>query len=266
MSLLLTLWPAAAHAACTFRATPERLREALDSAEAAYVSLDVAEFERAMTEVDFVVPCLEATVDPAIAARLHRMRGLGRFAAGDQEGARESLLAARRIEPTYVFTTDVLPPGFELRQVYEQLPVEAGETQRLPRPARDASAWFDGVEARERPVDVPVLWQLRTGDGVQTRYLEPAEAMPWYPGANRDQLPWLVGSAATGVAAGTLLGLARYNHQLVTNPVDGTERFGDEAALEAQQQRTNVLAAVGVGLGTAAVGELVVALWKGGRE
>ena len=45
-------------AACTFTATVDQLATNLGAAEQAYVELDVDGFRRAMTEVDYLVPCL----------------------------------------------------------------------------------------------------------------------------------------------------------------------------------------------------------------
>lgn len=262
-----TAWLVApAWADCTFDAPPERLAAALDAAEQAYVSLDVPEFERAMTEVDFVVPCLEAPVDPTTAARLHRMRGLGRFAAGDRQGAEQSLRAARALEPQYEFPEAVLPKGFELRDLYEGIPAGAPATQRLPRAARGAITWFDGMATRERPVSVPALWQLVDGQDVkQTVYLEPTEPLPWYPGANKDQVPWLVGAGVTAAAAGGVYAAAASLALPVKEPGAGQVFTTDEQVL-ARQTTTNALVVTSVALGTAAVGELVVGLLKGGRE
>lgn len=258
---------APALADCTFRATPERLAEALDAAEQAYVSLDVPEFERAMTEVDFVVPCLEAPAPPATVARLHRMRALGRFAAGDRDGSTASLRAARRLEPDYTFSEEVLPKGFELRDLYEGLPADPPTVEHLPKPARDTEAWVDGAPSRERPIDVPTLWQtVRAGAVLETRYLEPTESTPWYPGANRGQIPWFVGSGATALAAGGTYAAASVLERQVTNPGTGAPRFSSQDELEAHQSLTNGLV-VGSGvLFSAAVGELVVGLLAGGRE
>lgn len=260
------LWVATARAGCTFHATPERLDAALATAERAYASLDVPAFERSMTEVDFVVPCLDAPVSPEVAARLHRMRGLGRFAAGDVPGADRSLQAARRLEPAYVFAEEMLPRGFELRDRYEALSTEPLPTQRLPRPSRDARPWIDGTPSRQRPVDTPTVWQLERGGAlVETRYLEPSEPTPWYPGANRSQLPWIAGAGATGAAAAVAFGVAERMERRVTAPIPGDAGFSNLAALESHQRATNALALTGAGLATAAVAELSIGLWKGRR-
>lgn len=249
---------------CTFRATPDRLSAALDAAERAYVSLDVPSFERAMTEVDFVVPCLEAAADPALSARLHRMRGLGRFAAGDKAGAELSLRAAKALEPQYVFPDDVLPKGFELRDVYEGLPTEPPPTDALPRPARGAVAWLDGTDAHRRPTNVPVLWQLQDGDSIrETRYLEPTDPTPWYPGANKDQIPWFVGAGITAVAAGATYGVAAALHQPFGPRGDV---LPTEQAIQGRRTEVNALVLVSTVLAVGAAGELGWGIAKGGRE
>ena len=70
-------WIASAWAECTFRADLSEVSTALEAAETAYVSLDVA-----------------------TAARLHRLRGLGRFAEGDSAGAVIAMSSAPISTPT----------------------------------------------------------------------------------------------------------------------------------------------------------------------
>ncbi len=130
---MLLLFAQLAQAACTFDASAEQLTTNIDAAEKAYVSLDVPEFQRAMTEVDYLLPCLTDPVAPDLAAELHRIRAIGQYVDGHKSVAvLASLRAAKGLEPDCVFPTEVLPEGFELRDQYEATPTTLAETHRLP--------------------------------------------------------------------------------------------------------------------------------------
>ncbi|MCB9683642.1 MAG: hypothetical protein H6735_01215 [Alphaproteobacteria bacterium] len=242
-------WMTSAWAECTFRAGLSEVTTALDSAELAYVSLDVALFEKATTEVDFVVPCLEAPLDVATAARLHRLRGLGRFAEGDTRGAVLELSTARVLEPAFVFPLEMLPEGFELRVIYEGLPTEASdEVTRLPRP-RGGSLVLDGAVGRDRADDRSVIFQRVEGDAiVQTAVLAPTDPVPWYPGISKRRTVLAVSSLATAaVATGFYAAALQSNSHLS----DATS----EEELLRRAGVTNVLGGIGLGLyGLAGVG------------
>lgn len=255
MTFLAPLWWASvAYADCSMRTSAAELAAALDAAEQAYATLDVPAFTRASTEVDFVVPCLEEPVTPPLAAQLHRLRGLGRFADDAPDAALSSLEAARVLAPDYVFPTDILPEGFELREAYEALPTAAGPSTRLPRPRR-GELHLDGTVGRLRPTERPVLFQHVTDDGVTTRYLEPGEAPPFYPGVNKRRTAWLVGAGVTALAAGTLYGLS-WTSRADLEDVDSSWTNDD---LDAVRSRTAGLFWGGVGLGVAAGAQVVVA-------
>lgn len=238
-----------ADAACTFDAHVADLDRAVGEAEAAYISLDVGEFERASTAVDFVLPCLDERVDAVLAARLHRLRGLGRFVDGDTDGARAALLGAKALEPAYVFPEDVLPTGYELRTIYETLPPPPDEARRLPRP-RGGDLVFDGAPARERPLGRSVVFQrTEAGAVVDTRYLAPDDETPSYPGANKRDTAIAATGVGAAVAGGVLYALAWSSRAALPDS-------RDEDALLAGQRRTNVLTAAGVvlvGAGAAGV-------------
>jgi len=243
---------ALAYAACTFDARPDRLDEALQAAEAAYVSLEVAAFQKAMTEVDFMVPCLVAPVAPDVAMRLHRVRGLGRFIDGDPAGAEASLRAARYGAPDYVFPTDVLPEGFELRVLYEELPDLPAETLRIPR-ARGGEVYVDGVVRRERPADAAALVQVFAGDEPVARYVAAGDPLPYYPGVDRTSTALLWSAGGTAVVAAAFYGGAWAAHGAL-------DRAVDEDDLRARQATTNGLVTASAVLTGAALTQAAVAL------
>ena len=251
-----------ASADCTFRTSAAELATALQAAEGAYATLDLGEFQRAMTDVDLVVPCLEEPVTPSLAAGLHRVRGLGRYAEGDEDAAAAALATARVLDPAHSYSEDVLPKGFELRELYESLPTDAEPAGvKLPRP-RDGTLVVDGAEERVRPPDRSILFQRTGEDGlvVETRYLTPSDPVPWYPGARKRQTALLAGSAATAVAAGVLYGLA-WSSRGALQDVDPSWTDADLTAIQA---RTNGLLFASIGVGAVAAGGAGAALlWSG---
>lgn len=254
-ALLASLGFAAAD--CTFRTSRDELGVALTAAEAAYVTLDVAEFQRATTDVDFVVPCLDALVSTDLAASLHRIRGLGRFADGDPDGALVALRAARVLQPDYVFPEEVLPPGFELRTLYEELDPTPGEGRKLPKP-RGGSLVFDGRDGRFRPDDTDALYQRtdRGGTVVETRVLAPSDPTPSYPGVRKRQTAFLASAGVTAVGAGVLYGLAWSSR----GTLDDLDASWTEDDLLAVQRRTNSLFGASIAVGALAVGQGVLGL------
>jgi hypothetical protein len=222
-----------ARAACTFSATSEQLATNLSSAEAAYVSLDVPEFQRAMTEVDYLVPCLVEPVSIELAAQLHRIRGLGHYVDGKPEAVESSLRAARLLEPDYRFSTDVLPEGFDLRIQYEAFPVEGELGTNMPRP-RSGSLVVDGRDTRLRPPTATLLQVLSEGRVQQSVYLLPTDPLPEYPGVDRRRTTLLTTGAGTGIAAALLYGASWASRAQLQQAVD-------TQALQAGTLRTHAL-------------------------
>ncbi|MEQ1565662.1 MAG: hypothetical protein ABMA64_08495 [Myxococcota bacterium] len=247
-----------AWADCAFRADTSDLARVLSAAEAAYVTLDPSEFERAMTELDYVVPCLDEPVSPADAAHLHRLRGIGRFVEGDAEGALAALAAARTLEPAYVFPAEVFPPEYELRRLYEALPAEAGETARLPR-ARGGQLLLDGVVSQRRPVERPVVFQWVDEQGAVrgTSYLGPDLPVPSYPGVRRQRTALLLTGALTAGLAAASYGVAWSAAGSLVPPEPGW----DDADLRSVQRRANTFTGVSLGLSIAAAGQVGFALF-----
>ena len=253
---------ARALADCTFETTPADIERMLSDAESAYSSLEEQTFARATTELDFFLPCVEAPLTQAIAARLHRVRGLGRHVAGDVDGAHLSLARGRALEPAYTFPEAMMPEGFELRTWYEQLQPGPPQTRTLPK-LRHGSLWIDGVQTRELPVEreIPVIWQQidEQGSAVVTRYLEPMAPLPDYPGVRRAERTWLAAAALTSSAAAGLYSLAWISRSRLA-------RADDPAQLRPIQVETNALGAASVALTAASVTELTFWLVERGKR
>jgi len=224
-----------AQAACTFDASADQLATNIDAAEKAYVSLDVPEFQRAMTEVDYLLPCLTDTVAPSLAADLHRIRAIGQYVDGKPDAVQASLRAAKGLEPDYVFPTEVLPEGFELRDQYEATPAAAPEAHRLPKPSKGTTLLVDGSPGQARPDRATLLQVSSSSDGVLgTHYLLPGDSLPPYPGVDRRRNALLTGAIVTGGAS-----LAMYGGAWVSYA--GLQQAEDQEQLRVGTVRTHAL-------------------------
>jgi len=205
--MLLTLL-GAAWAACTFDQPATALVDAMQRAEAAYADLDVPAFQQATVEVDYLVPCLDAPLPPVEAARLHRLRGIGYHTSQRPADATAALRAARVAAPDWEPPLELFPEGFELRELYLELPAAPSATTKVPRPA-GGHLLFDGTATQERPSDTSALVQVVVGEQVTTTaYVLPDEPLPAYRGATAPRDRWLVAGIGTVVTGGVLYGLA----------------------------------------------------------
>lgn len=252
MLLLLS----AAWATCTFQATADRLDDAMQRAEAAYVAFDVESFKRATAEVDYMAPCLAQPLSPESAARLHRLRGIGYHSSEAKTEATAAFRAARAAAPDWVPPEEMFPEGLELRELYLAQPTSPTGGTRLPKPAR-GQLRIDGVVGRVRPDRAASLVQIEQDDRVTTTYLLPDDPVPFYAGANARRDTLLITGSATALLAGGAYGLAASQSARRFDTTNATE-------LAATQRTTNALVLTSTGLGVAAVGQLAVA-FLGGR-
>ncbi|MEQ1568536.1 MAG: hypothetical protein ABMA64_23060 [Myxococcota bacterium] len=230
-----------ASAACE-RGDPRALQEALEAADRALAVLDVPAFdvavERALTEL----PCVEAPIDPALAAAVHEVVGLRAFGRRDPSAA-AAFAAARRTDPSRPPPSERFPA---VGEAWGALSVGDVPTEPLPAPAEGWLA-VDGARATERPAGLPVVLQWFHADGTVggAAYVWAGGAADLYPAApsvepperrGRTALAWTT-AAAGGVAVTTwglsLAGRARYLD--LDRPVP-------DAELDGLRARTNGLA------------------------
>jgi len=240
------LWLSAGWAACTMESTPRDLSEAVERAEVAFVEVEPEAFDRAVLEVDWLLPCLGAPVSPQLSAKVHRLRGVGYLSAQKPGMLEAAFRAARAADPDLRSDPALFPERSTLAEAWEAAGDPAERGPRLPPPA-GGELRIDGAVAKHRPRSVPVLVQVLVGDEVQrTDYLLPSDAMPDYRGANRPRNRWLGVGAATLAAGAGLYGLAASQAVRVPGAADAAE-------LRAAQRATNglVVASGAVVLGSA---------------
>jgi hypothetical protein len=265
LGLLVGLgFPVAAQAAasrpstCTVPLTAADLGLLLDDAEAAWIRLDPTAFTAATDDLAGRVLCLADEPDRALVARYHRVQGLRAFLVRDEERAERAFASARRIEPAAHLPTTLVPEGNPIQAAYSALPLDAVVLEPVPAPA-SGGLWFDGAAARERPANVPTLFQWRGSDGAiaATAYVWPGEPLPAYPvgpgsrsGARRTLL--LAAAAGELVAAGLYVGA-------VVNHAAFEDRDTRVDALDGLAARANGFNAAAIGVGIAGGATAVVA-------
>ncbi len=159
---LLSATPA--WALCAFQTSSDELSRQLDAAESAYESADVEGFTGAMDEASMALPCLTDTLTPFLAARLHRIQGVRMFGEGNNVHAREALRAARRVDPDALLSTDLVPEGHPIREMFATAAKADLATEAVPVPAT-GTVLLDGLGDVGRPVAQAVIVQLTDAAG-----------------------------------------------------------------------------------------------------
>lgn len=206
LGVLLAWFVSAAQAACDRRVDVAAWAGHLADAERAYAALDVDAYGRAMDEAVIELPCLAGPVDPALAARWHRLQGLRLFLAKQRPRAVAAFGAARALDPGYTFAEDLVPAGHPIRVDYGAMDLASLRNERVGEPL-SGELRFDGMPGVLRPADRPTVVQVLGPDGVvaSTAWIEPADPMPAYvarpPPRARRVDPRVAVGAGTGAAA-----------------------------------------------------------------
>lgn len=178
---MLLVLLSAASAAPVCPATVAELNAALDEAEAAFVKLDAVGLRAGWMDAAAEVGCLQVSIPPVVAARLHRAGALRAFVDGDEAAARRSMLAARVLDPSGTFPAALLPADHPLRALDPGAGPHVAATIAV-RPPPVGTLSFDGQASLYRPSDRPTAMQVLGPDGatVQGAYLWPEEPLgPW---------------------------------------------------------------------------------------
>lgn len=269
---------AVAQAQPTCPATVAEFSAAIDDAENAFASLDLAGLRASAADARGEIGCLPGAIPPILAARLHRVEALRAFADADEAGARRALLAARVLDPTGELPARVVPADHPIRKLdpgaQSQLP--ASVVVSAPTAGRVV---FDGSVRLDRPSDRPTVLQLVDNRGAVTlgAYLWPEAPMPPYPisvatapsaststatvkpRSGSISVPLAIVGGVGLAAAGVTYALAGGSHAEFVDPTTPV------AEIPALYETTNTLvyasiacAAVGVGTGATAV---IVGQW-----
>ena len=218
-TVLLAAWAWAMD--CSEPTDVPRVTEVLDAADEAWMNLDDDGFRDRVNEVSaLILPCIDVSVEPPLAARYHRTLALQLLVIGDEATARGSLQAARIADPEFTWDDDLVPADHPARVIYDELGDDAGG-RKVPEP-RVGSLSFDGVNTRVRP-DHPTIFQQYDGTGqvMRTKFIGPKEPLPVYSAVPRTRNALIGCSAGAAVLSATLYGLAiGANNRLYTKRLD----------------------------------------------
>jgi hypothetical protein len=258
---------------CPAPAPLAHVESRLAAAERAWGELDTDGFTVAMDEAALALPCVRELVAAPVAARFHRLQGLGLFAAREDARAAAAFASARAADPDYEFPTSLVPAEHAIRDLYARLPLDATGKEPVP-PAKHGALRFDGVEGNARPVGRPTLVQvLDAKDRVEaTAWLSPTDPMPAYdagpmpraPGGAHGLAPGqvaLFGGAAAGAAGAGVLYALSLRSEAVYQADHENWALAD---IEAQRAETNGLvsgAGVSLAIGAGAALAAVVIPW-----
>lgn len=191
MILGIVLIGASAWAAdgCTDLVPVESLNGRMDRCERLQEEVREDELALALDELELALRCVDAPVSPSQAARLHRLRAQRLNSEGRGDEVPAIFAAARRIEAAPEFREDL---SLAHQAQYDAIDLTGLQLSTLPRPEGGA-LWLDGAETRERAAGLPAVAQYvdDRGEIAFTRYLEPEEPPPAYPGWTGEALPSL---------------------------------------------------------------------------
>ena len=173
--------------ACDADVSTADLNLVIDEVEAAYIALDVSGVTDRLAALDALTPCLSESIPRTDMARYHRAQGLGAFINRDAEAASRAFLAARSIEPDATLPSSLVSQGHPVQLLYARLSLEDREYGPMPEPV-NSYLLLDGRQDTPRPLSHPVLLQRieDAGSVVQSAYLWPVDAMPFFPVAPPD--------------------------------------------------------------------------------
>ena len=248
IAVFLTGSAHAAEPACAEVSQAASFEHHLISAERAFADLDPDGFVAGLEHASLALPCLSSVLSPEVAAHFHRVAGLNKFTSGMRSEAAAYLSASRAIDPDGTFPPDMLPASHPVLELYEHPGVDATVKRSVPK-AAFGDVYFDGKQVRQRPANVPTIFQTTddTGAVTSTALLTPERALPIYEGVSLRRQASQVTAASSGgllIVSAVLYASARASEKSFEN--DSGLMVGELASL---RSRTNALAATSYGLG-----------------
>ncbi len=255
----------AGSADCPSSFEPGALEEGLEAAEGAYAELQTERFLEAVAAIDAALPCLSGPVPPALAAQLHRVKGLQAFVQDHAAYRPAAAFGACRAILGPAGWTAELGEGNALHGLF-RMSVLPSASEPIPIPAV-GTLYIDGVGTTERNPYGAAFFQLQHPDGSTTSsYVWPLEAPPAYEQVFVESTPATghpqrTSTAVLALGAGSLLLLGAGGGMQALAQIDsqawqcngGDWEHGDRSACDAAYVRS----AAGWGLiGAGALGLL----------
>jgi len=112
------------------------------------------------------LPCVDSAVDTELAMQFHLMLALDGYMAQDPERAKAAFRAVLSMDPMFRLSSSMAPRGNLLRALFDEARREPGvvSEQDLAQPP-EGDFFVDGVPARSRPSDRPIILQWIDGQG-----------------------------------------------------------------------------------------------------
>ncbi len=275
---LLFLVATSLAAPCAAPSTSADVSASLTEAEAKFAELDVDGFNAASDRAFAALPCVSDKMTRALAAQVHRFKGLRAMIDRDPSLARQAFAASRTLEPGYSFPATLVAEDNPIRTEYAALDPAAGTLDNVPEPAEGALT-FDGRDTgNRRPVTYPTVVQYVDAAGVvvHTAYLMPGQQMIDYPARTLPavsavdplppekpkrglNVPLLGGAGVLAIASGVMWGVAGSSYGRYWDEADP---ITDPAELKSLRGTTNAMmigalgaagGAVGLGVGSVVV-------------
>jgi hypothetical protein len=273
-----------AHAApCEEKVTVEALNIQLAATESAFAAMDADAFQNIRDDAVSAFECLNQALTVDDSARIHRMVALDAFTRRDADSARTALRSVRVLQPGYDLPASIAPAGHPLRTLFDEAGDLGGGATESMAPPLSTKLSIDGTPGLLRPQSRPAVVQVISASGavVWTGYLGVGDPAPSWPALGLPEalindapveyvvikdprpkrLAWA--AAATGLLSGGLYLASAVSHGHYADLTNADISTIEE--LDAQQNRTNLLAygAIGTGVGamTLGVSGLVMARW-----
>ena len=139
---------AAAEGPCPEATTPEALQGRIENAEEAYSSMEPEAFQTANDLAKISLGCLDEPLAPLLAARYHRMIGIGLFVEDRGSEAARSFAAARKAGPRFEFPESLVPEGHQIHTLYAEVDLSTDGRKPETAVAEPGPAKGDGPTHR----------------------------------------------------------------------------------------------------------------------
>jgi len=196
--LFVLVFPVRAFAFCETSTTALQLQEAAKAGESAFSNMDKESLlEQTTLAREQILPCLGESLSPEDIAGFHRLMALEAFTRKNDERVISELHAARRLEPGYDLHVMVPNPGHKIHGLYVAASMVADGEPQTVYPPKGGYVMVAGVRNAPRYTKTPTILQAYGPGGqlIETRYIQPGEALPQY----QSREDWLAEQGVGGV-------------------------------------------------------------------
>ncbi|MBI5793629.1 hypothetical protein HZA87_00885 [Candidatus Uhrbacteria bacterium] len=233
---LSTVWPRVALATCPVPTTLVDLTRSELAAEKAFTDADETLLLTSSTLARTnILPCLAEPLSVSAAAGFHRLMALEAYFNGDEGRTVAEFHAARKLDPGYQFSTDMVDLNHPMRALYESAATVADGDAEPVYPPSGGYILVAGVRNAARYKATPVVIQVFGPGGVlmETRYVEPGEALPKWSdnplgltaadlgikqSVLKDPRPWYIAAGVSALTGGILYAFAMNERSLFQDP------------------------------------------------